>query len=117
MGRIKPGKPYAAWIAAAALPAAALALYWSTLRHPLVFDDLQLPAGALGGAGTRLGLRALSNASFGWVQALLGADLAWQRLFNILVHGAVGAALFGFLAELFERVLGNAQARWTAFFG
>src|SRR6185503_12580015 len=116
MGRIVPGKPYAAWVAAAALWAAALALYWSTLRHPLVFDDFLL-AGALGGMGSGIDLRALSNLSFGLVQALLGADLAWQRLLNILMHGAVGAALFGFLAELFERVLGSAQARWTAFFG
>ena len=114
-------KSYAAWIAAAALPVAALVLYWVTLRHPLVFDDLQLSQVALRGgpdaAGAGIGLRALSAASFGWIHALLGADLAWQRLLNVLLHGAVGAALFGYLARLFEQVLGDSRARWTAFLG
>jgi hypothetical protein len=114
-------KPYAAWIAAAVLPAAALALYWGTLRDPLVFDDISLSRGALRGgiapASAGIGLRALSEASFGWIQALFGANLAWQRLLNVLLHGAVGAALFGFLARLFERVLGDSRARWTAFLG
>lgn len=114
-------KTYAAWIAAAVLPAAALALYWGTLRDPLVFDDLSLSLGASRGgiapASAGIGLRALSEASFGWIQALFGANLAWQRLLNVLLHGAVGAALFGFLARLFETVLGDSRARWTAFLG
>jgi tetratricopeptide (TPR) repeat protein len=105
-------KPYAAWSLAALFPAAALVLYWSTLRHPLVFDDLTLLPHALRGAS--IGPRALSEASFGWVQALFGADLAWQRLLNILLHGAVGAAIFGFLARLIETVLGDSRARLAA---
>jgi tetratricopeptide (TPR) repeat protein len=112
-------KQHAAWIAAAVFPAAALALYWGTLRHPLVFDDLSLVQQALqrGGAAASpgLGTRALSEATFGWIQGLLGANLAWQRLFNVLLHGAVGAALFGFLARLFKQVLGDSRAPWTAF--
>ncbi len=114
-------KSYAAWIAAAALPVAALVLYWGTLHHPLVFDDLQLSHGTLreGAAGARagIGLRALSEASFSWIQALFGANLAWQRLINVLLHGAVGAALFCFLARLFAAVLGDSRAYWTAFLG
>lgn len=112
-------KPDLAWIAAALFPAVALALYWSTLRHPLVFDDLSLVQHALqrgtAAAGSGLGTRALSEATFGWIQGLFGANLAWQRLANVLLHGAVGAALFGFLARLFGHVLGEPRARWTAF--
>jgi Tfp pilus assembly protein PilF len=98
-------------VLAAALVAAALALYWRSLGHPLVFDDSQLS-----GAAPGFGPRVLANASFYGVQ-LLGGELAWQRAVNVLLHGAVGAALFGFLARLFETVLGDARARWTAFLG
>ena len=112
-------KPTTAWIAAAVFPAAALALYWGTLRYPLVFDDLSFVQRAIRGgnaaANASIGPRALSEASFGWIQALLGSDLAWQRLLNILLHGAVGAAMFGFFARLFGRVLGDPRARQTAF--
>jgi len=114
-------KSYAAEIAAAAFPVAALALYWGTLRNPLVFDDISHSLdGTRGGVGTAMtgfGLRALSEATFGWIQALFGANLAWQRLLNILLHGAVCAAMFGFLTRLFDTVLGDSRARWTAYLG
>jgi tetratricopeptide (TPR) repeat protein len=103
------------WLAATAFPAVALALYGGALQYPLVFDDLLLVRDtALSASGT--GPRALSHASFRWIQALAGGEVSWQRLANVLLHGAVGAVLFGFLARLFEAVLGP-RMRWTAFLG
>ncbi|MSP98129.1 MAG: hypothetical protein EXR29_13125 [Betaproteobacteria bacterium] len=116
-----PRKSYATWVAAAVFPAAALALYWGTLRNPLVFDDISLSLGIsrdrIGPANTGFGPRALSDATFGWMQSLFGTNLAWQRLLNVLLHAAVGATLFGFLTRLFEAVLGDARGRFAALFG
>jgi len=101
--------------------AAALLLYWSALRHPLVFDDYHLNEHALKTYYTQarawFGLRWLSDASFGWVYALFGKTVIWQRLANVLLHAATGAVLFGFLSRLFGAVLGDPRSRWLAFFG
>jgi tetratricopeptide (TPR) repeat protein len=114
-----------------ALALAALALYGSFLSSPLVFDDIayfgdNVADGprTLGG----LGLRGLSIATFGWVHAVLGVDMVWQRLANLSLHIANGGVLFLFLRRLFEATLvptpsGPAGARpalglpWLAFFG
>lgn len=87
------------------LPAAAFALYAGTLHYPLVFDDLSYVPVA---ADLH---RWLADETF----RLLGADLRWERLANIALHAAVAMVLFGFLARLFEAVIG--EARWAAFFG
>jgi Tfp pilus assembly protein PilF len=109
------------WLAALILVAAALALYWSGLRYPLVFDDQQLTGYALkshyAAAARRFQLRWLSDASFWWIHAALGSELVWQRLANVLLHAATATALFGFLSRLFEAVAGDKSFRWLAFFG
>jgi tetratricopeptide (TPR) repeat protein len=114
----RPSLPLAALL----LAGAALALYWSGLGYPRVFDDHHLSPYALrtyyADALTRFGhLRWLSDASFGAVYALLGGKLLWQRLVNVLLHAATAALLFGFLARLFDAVLKDAGSRWLAFFG
>ncbi len=101
--------------------AAVLLLYWSALRHPLVFDDYHLSEHALkthyAQARWWFGLRWFSDASFGWVYALFGKAMTWQRLANVLLHAATGAVLFGFLSRLFSAVLEDPRSRWLAFFG
>ena len=97
-------------IECALLVAAVLALYWTSLRYPLVFDDSHLSQYALrtSFAGTleRLGqLRWLSEASYGWVQATFGPARQWQRLANVLLHVGTVLAIFGFLSRLFAAVL------------
>jgi len=106
--------------AVALLFAAALALYWSSLGYPLVFDDKRM-IGALERmqeAGFGFGRRGITFGSFGWIHGLFGPDWRWQRLCNVLLHGAVAALLFLFLRRLFDRVLGAARANAThAFLG
>jgi Tfp pilus assembly protein PilF len=113
------GPPFA--LVALALLGAALALYWGSLRHPLVFDDHQLRDYALrtfyDEAASRLGLRWLADASFGWIYAAFGRNLLWQRLANVLLHACVAALLFGFLARLFRAVLDDPRSRWLALAG
>lgn len=101
---------------------AALALYWSSLRHPLVFDDHHLNSYAFrtyyAQSLARFGHpRWLSDATFGAVYALAGTSFFWQRLAGVLLHGAAAAVLFGLLARLFGALLGDERARWLAFFG
>jgi tetratricopeptide (TPR) repeat protein len=107
--------------AAAVLLAAALALYWSGLRFPLVFDDHHVTAQALSShhahALGRFGPRWLTDTSFWWIHVALGKDVLWQRLANVFLHAATAALLFGFLARLFEAVLAHPRARLMAFFG
>src|SRR5262249_44830538 len=102
-------------LGALALIAAALALYWSGLFYPLVFDDA-----ALGGqhplAPSPLARRWLPDASFAWVQLALGGALLPQRLVNVLLHGATAAVLFGFLARLFGALLEERRVKTLAFF-
>jgi Tfp pilus assembly protein PilF len=115
----EPGPPFA--IVALALLGAALALYWGSLRHPLVFDDHQLRDYALrtfyADAASALGLRWLADASFGWIYAMFGKNLLWQRLANVALHACVAALLFGFLARLFRSVLDDPRSRWLALAG
>ena len=61
-------------------------------------------------------VRWLSNLSFSAVQDALGAGPRPQRIINALLHGAVGALLFGFLARLQAAVLPELRSRWLAFF-
>jgi len=111
----------------AALVGCALALYWGSLSHPLVFDDELLKEGFLRErAATPLGsgLRSLSYATFGWSYQLFGMDWPWYRFGNVLLHGLTASVLFLFLARLFAVAApGDAagrpaiEPRWAAFFG
>lgn len=122
VSRPPTGLPFAA--GALMLLAAALALYWGTLRYPLVFDDYHLAEHTLkthhAGAMARQGTRWLSDASFWWIYSVFGKDLLWQRLANVVLHAATATLLFGFLARLFETVLAGQMrgqpSRWVAFF-
>ena len=104
----------------------ALALYWGSLRHPLVFDDQLLSDDFLRLYGTswfHFDRRWLSYATFGWTYDLVGKQWPWHRLLNVLLHAATAALLFSFLARLFGAVLAppanneKLDARWIAFFG
>jgi tetratricopeptide (TPR) repeat protein len=102
-----------------ALIAGVFALYAAGLRYPPVFDDVQLTPHFLRSYGEswfRGDLRWFSYATFGWTTRLFGEDWIWQRLGNVMLHAAVAAALFAFLARLFRQVLGQ-DAKWIAFFG
>ena len=108
-------------LAAALLFGAALALYWSGLRHPLVFDDYHLSEYALkttyAHAAARFGVRWLSDASYGWIHALFGGDVLWQRLASVCLHAATALVLFGFFARLSGALLEDPRSRRFAFFG
>jgi tetratricopeptide (TPR) repeat protein len=103
------------------LVAAALAVYWSALRNPPVFDDGQLTRQflrAYGSTGFKLDGRWFSYASFGWSFNLFGRDWFWLRLGNVLLHAATAAALFALLSRLFDAVLQPRPVhRWYAFMG
>ncbi len=104
----------------------ALALYWSSLRHPLVFDDRLLRDDFLrlyGASWFQFDLRWLSYATFGWTYDIVGKQWPWHRLINILLHAATSTLLFSFLARLFAAVMpaksggGKLDTRWVAFSG
>jgi tetratricopeptide (TPR) repeat protein len=107
-------------LGAVVLVATALLLYWGALRHPLVFDDLNLREAVLGkryGIASWFSLRWFSDASFGWINALFGKDMIYQRLANVLLHAMTGAVLFGFLSRLFRAVLQDPRSGWIALVG
>src|SRR5690349_2654157 len=86
----------------------ALALYWGSLRHPLVFDDRLLRDDFLrlyGASWFQFDLRWLSYATFGWTYDIVGTQWPWHRLINVLLHAATATLLFSFLAQLFAAVL------------
>ena len=109
--------------------AAGLAAYWGTLQNPLVFDDRVLREDLLrhyASSWFQFDLRWFSYASFGWIFRVFGEDWFWQRLANVLLHGAVAAMLFGLVGRLVELTAPRSDAaiprvvpdsRWLAFFG
>ena len=109
------------WLAVLTFVAAAFALYAGTLHNPPVFDDAALSERALATqyakAASRLEMRWLSDATFGFIHAIVGYQLVWQRVANVLLHAATAAALFAFLARLFEVVVPERRYRWLAFLG
>ena len=119
--------PHAAAIAF--MLAAGLAAYWGTLQNPLVFDDRVLREDLLrhyASSWFQFDLRWFSYASFGWIFRVFGEDWFWQRLANVLLHGAVAAMLFGLVGRLVELTAPRSDAaiprvapdsRWLAFFG
>jgi protein O-mannosyl-transferase len=110
------------WLGTAFLFCATLALYWSALGYPRVFDDYHLNPTALrteyAAAAANPGvLRWISVSSFWAVNELLGSAVLWQRLTNVLLHAATGALLFGFFARLFAALIDEARSRALALFG
>ena len=93
---------YAPALASLALAGIALALYARGLGYPPVFDDASLTEEFLRAyAGSfRLDLRRFAYGSFGLTYALLGFDLGWLRLGNVLMHAAASVALFALGARL-----------------
>jgi ABC-type Fe3+-siderophore transport system permease subunit len=86
------------------LVAIAFALYWGTLRNPLVFDDVLLTERFLrtyGASFFNLDLRWLSYATIGWTFNVIGRDWTWYRAENVLLHAATASVLFLFLSRLF----------------
>jgi hypothetical protein len=102
-------------------------IYGQFLWNPIVFDDLQFfmadnDALAHYSGFSPFEIRWLPMASLAWTLHLLGRSLIWFRLEGLLLHAAVGIALFVFLAKLFDLVLGKGDGNrpphiWLAFFG
>jgi len=93
---------FAPAVAVLALVAIALSLYARGLGYPLVFDDASLTEEFLRAyADTfRLDLRRFAYGSFGLTYALLGFDIGWLRLGNVLLHAMASVALFALGARL-----------------
>lgn len=108
-------------------------LYGQFLWNPVVFDDLYFFNGSIRpdylGKIFSFNLRWLPYATFEWTREILGLDLIWFRLGNMLLHITNSILLFLFLRSLFGVVLiidtgkdpsHTSSARlsptWTAFF-
>lgn len=93
------------------------AIYAPFLNNPPVFDDLGFftPDLLAQAAGTSpvLGwsLRWISYGSFGWTYALVGLDIPWFRLGNLLIHACVGIALYHFLGIVLRMAGGERPLR------
>lgn len=112
------------------------AIYGQFLWNPIVFDDNNFFGGRIypeyldWKVFFSLGSRWLPYATFEWTRVLLGHEMIWYRLGNMVLHIATSAALFLFLRRLFEIVLPMDKAGviapvsenslspfWLAFFG
>lgn len=95
----------------AVLAAAAFALYGAFLSNPLVFDDHwflpKSPAESLRAAFNLSWppYRWLPFASIYLTHSLVGENMAWLRLENLVLHVANAFLLFLFLRMLFETVI------------
>ncbi|MFZ5483262.1 MAG: hypothetical protein ACOZB0_03455 [Pseudomonadota bacterium] len=92
---------------------ALLAIYLPSLGHAPVFDDRLLTSGELFssyGLLSELKPRWLSYGSFVWVRDLLGEAWPAQRVFNLVVHGLVVIALWGFYRTLLRSIQAPADA-------
>src|SRR5215831_16397885 len=102
--RSHPSWPELAWLPIVAV--ALLVIYLPGLGNSPVYDDVSISGTILHDYATLLPLKArtLSYGSFVWVQALFGAGLWKQRLFNLLIHAGVVAALWAFYREILRHV-------------
>ena len=102
-------------------------IYSFFLWNPVVFDDDYFFDGSVHSQYLdklfSFDLRWLPYATFEWTRSLLGLDLIWFRLGNLLLHLATTITLFLFLRRLFEHVLAVSKqskatlsAHWLAFF-
>ena len=105
---------------------AAGSLYGNFLGNPLVFDDGSLLANIAdshAGLLSYFSLRWLSLISIEWTWSMVGLDLLWLRLGNLLLHATNAIVLFAFLHKLFNCVLDQHAHEqtlppvWLAFFG
>jgi hypothetical protein len=114
---------------AALLLIAVVLIYGQFLWNPIVFDDRQFfmaenDALAHYSGFSPFEIRWLPMATLAWTLHTLGRSLIWYRLEGLLLHAAVGIALFFFLQKLFSLVLhdktghsGKLPSEWIAFFG
>lgn len=94
-----------AWLPIVAV--ALLLVYLPGLGNALVFDDGYLADGELFSdyrSAFSLRARMLSYGSFVWVQALLGEGWWKQRLFNLLLHGAVVVAVWALYRQILRHI-------------
>jgi protein O-mannosyl-transferase len=87
---------------------AVLAIYLPGVGNGLVFDDGYLADGELFAdyaSAFQFRARALSYGSFVWLQAIFGEGWWKQRLFNVLVHGAVVVGLWALYREILRNVV------------
>jgi tetratricopeptide (TPR) repeat protein len=87
--------------------AALLVIYLPGVGNPLVFDDQLLADGTIFRDFGSLFVeraRSLSYGTFVWIQAIAGEGWWKQRLFNLALHVAVVAALWGFYREILRHV-------------
>lgn len=83
--------------------AAILGIYIPGLDNALLFDDSQLQYGNIFteyGNLLHFKQRMLSYSSFIWTQDIFGAGWWKQRVFNIVVHIAVVAAIYALMRQL-----------------
>lgn len=117
------------WAIVALITPSAL-LYSQFLGNPLVFDDLPFFYGNnFGEAYSKYSdqvfsfdLRWLPYASFIWTRDLIGEQIIWLHLGNLILHLFTVITLFLFLRRLFELVIPfevnnkNLPLYWLAFF-
>ncbi len=94
------------WIWLAAIAAIVIAIYLPGLGNLPVFDDSFYIDGQLKSRYSELQLRprVLSYGTFLWIDALFGDALWKQRVFNLLIHIGVVAALWVFYREILRSV-------------
>ncbi len=118
------------WMPVVLLLAAVFTLYGQFLWNPIVFDDLYFFI--LDDAGkppisdfqfSWFSLRSLPYVTIAWTANLLGLDLINFRVEALLLHAAVGVALFFFALQLYRQVLASGAndeqtppVIWLAFF-
>lgn len=104
------------------IPLLVALLYGAFLNNPLVFDDLYffLPGNPekYVAEGFQLRPRWLASYSHGLTFTLIGEQIVWQRIGNLLLHAATGLALYALLRRLLTDLLppraGALDARWAA---
>lgn len=107
----RPGPRIA--LTGAGFAAIALALYWSSLKHPLVFDDLMLRDDFLGYYGAswfRFDLRWFAYSTFGWTYNLAGKDWFWHRLVSVLLHAGNAVLLYALTLRVYQSVAASGVA-------
>lgn len=86
-------------------------IYGQFLNNPIVFDDgnffVEQSHIQYLDKIFSLELRWLPYGSFEWTRQLLGMEIKWHRMGNMLIHIANSIVLFLFLRKLFEVVVGE----------
>jgi Flp pilus assembly protein TadD len=101
-------KNWSALLYAMLLSAAVLLVYGLGLQNEFIFDDARIADGSMFKAFGNLfefKLRMLSYGSFSWIHAIAGANVAAQRVGNVLLHLGTCWALYQLFALLLTRIL------------